>query len=107
VSVTIDLTERLPEILAELREFSDVDVLDKQSIICLVGEKIPVTAGIGLRIFKALGNINARMVSEGASSMNLGFVVDSQELTRAVENLHAEFFSELDPQVFAPIEESA
>jgi aspartate kinase len=107
VSVTIDHTERLPEILAELREFSDVDVLDKQSIICLVGEKIPVTAGIGLRIFKALGNINARMVSEGASSMNLGFVVDSQELTRAVENLHAEFFSELDPQVFAPIEVSA
>jgi aspartate kinase len=101
VSVTIDHTERVPEILAELREFSDVDVLENQSIICLVGEKIPVTAGVGLRIFKALGNINARMVSEGASSMNMGFVVDGHELTRAVENLHAEFFSELDPNVFA------
>jgi aspartate kinase len=101
VSVTIDHTERLPEILAELREFSDVDVLENQSIICLVGEKIPVTAGVGLRIFKALGNINARMVSEGASSMNLGFVVDAQDLTRAVQNLHEEFFTELDPAVFA------
>jgi hypothetical protein len=32
--------------------------------------------------------------------MNMGFVVDGQELTRAVENLHSEFFSELDPNVF-------
>ena len=100
VSVTIDQTDRLPELLSELRQFSDVDVLTDQAIICLVGEKIPLTAGVGVRIFKALGSVNARMVSEGASSMNMGFVVDSKELAPAVESLHHEFFSELDPEVF-------
>jgi aspartate kinase len=100
VSVTLDDTERLAGILEDLRAFSDVDVLEDQSIICLVGEKIPVTAGVGARIFNALGTVNARMVSEGASSMNLGFVVDSKDLTRAVKSLHDEFFAELDPAVF-------
>ena len=100
VSVTIDRTDRLPELLEELRQFSDVDVLDNQAIICLVGEKIPLTAGVGVRIFKALGSVNARMVSEGASSMNMGFVVDAKELGQAVESLHREFFGELDPEVF-------
>ncbi len=100
VSVTLDETQRLAGVLADLREFSDVDVLEDQSIICLVGEKIPMTAGVGARIFKALGPINARMVSEGASSMNIGFVVDSKDLTQAVQSLHEEFFTELDPAVF-------
>ena len=100
VSVTLDDTEMLAGILEDLRAFSDVDVLEDQSIICLVGEKIPVTAGVGARIFNALGPVNARMVSEGASSMNLGFVVDSKDLTRAVKSLHDEFFAELDPAVF-------
>ncbi len=100
VSVTLDETQRLTGILADLREFSDVNVLEDQSIICLVGEKIPVTAGVGARIFKALGPINARMVSEGASSMNIGFVVDSKDLTQAVHSLHEEFFTEVDPAVF-------
>lgn len=100
VSVTLDQKERLPELLEDLREFADVDVLEGQAIICLVGEKIPVTAGVGARIFNALGPINARMVSEGASSMNLGFVIDSQYLTQAVRALHEEFFTDLDPEVF-------
>jgi aspartate kinase len=100
VSVTLDQTGRLPEILEALSEFSDVDVLENQAIVCLVGEKIPVTAGIGVRIFKALGGINARMVSEGASSMNFGVVVDSKDLTQAVKSLHEEFFTEVDAAVF-------
>ena len=46
------------------------------------------------------GNVNARMVSEGASSMNFGLVVDSKDLATAVRNLHDELFAELDPNVF-------
>jgi aspartokinase len=40
------------------------------------------------------------MVSQGASSLNLGFVVGSRDLKPAVERLHDEFFRELDPEVF-------
>jgi aspartate kinase len=101
VSVTVDHSERLKEIVRDLSEFSEVEVIENRSIICLVGEKIPVTAGIGARIFRALGPVNACMVSEGASSMNLGFVIDSKDLAPAVKALHEEFFTELDPAVFA------
>ena len=100
VSMTVDQTARLPQILEELREFSEVSVDEDQSIVCLVGERIPVTAGIGARVFKALGHVNVRMVSQGASSMNLGFIVDAKDLKEAVQALHEEFFTELDPAVF-------
>ena len=40
------------------------------------------------------------MISQGASLLNLSFVVAEADLRRAVEALHAEFFSRLDPEVF-------
>ena len=44
--------------------------------------------------------VNVRMISQGASLLNLSFVVARADLARAVELLHAEFFTELDPGVF-------
>ncbi len=92
VSLTIDQTAHLDQIVRELHEFAEVSVDQNQAIICLVGEKIPVTAGIGARVFKALDDINVRMVSQGASSMNLGFIVKSDDPPKAVQRLHNEFF---------------
>ncbi len=40
------------------------------------------------------------MISQGASLLNLSFVVAGKDLRRAVEALHDEFFTELDPEVF-------
>ena len=84
VSLTMDETERLEGILGDLREFSDVWVDENQAIICMVGENIRHTPGVAARIFKALGGINVRMVSQGASALNLGFVVAGEDLAAAV-----------------------
>ncbi|HYL38933.1 MAG TPA: lysine-sensitive aspartokinase 3 [Bryobacteraceae bacterium] len=100
VSLTVDKLDRLGGILTELREFSEVSVDEDQAIICMVGENIRYTPGVAARVFKALGDINVRMVSQGASALNLGFVVAGQDLRAAVAALHQEFFSELDPAVF-------
>ena len=100
VSLTIDQPERLEAIAAELREFSEVSIDPNQAIICIVGENIRHTPGVAARLFKALGGINVRMLSQGASALNLGFVVAGADLTRAVEALHGEFFTDLDPAVF-------
>ena len=40
------------------------------------------------------------MISQGASLLNLSFVVAEADLKRAVEALHREFFAQLDPAVF-------
>jgi aspartate kinase len=100
VSLTIDQVEHLPEILRDLKEFADVSVDENQTIICLVGDNIRHTPGVAARIFRALGSINVRMVSQGASALNLGVVVAAEDLAAAVTCLHEEFFRELDPAVF-------
>jgi aspartate kinase len=53
-----------------------------------------------MRVFGALDGINIRMISQGASLLNLSFVVAEQDLYRAVQALHTEFFAQLDPAVF-------
>jgi aspartate kinase len=100
VSLTIDNTSRLPNICKELREFSDVSMEDGQAIVCLVGENIRYTPGVAARVFGALNGTNIRMISQGASLLNLSLVVAEGDLAGAVGNLHREFFSKLDENVF-------
>jgi aspartate kinase len=100
VSLTVDSGDRMPEIIDALSEFASVAIERDQAIICLVGENIRHTPGIAGRAFGVLFDKNIRMISQGASLLNLGFVVNDSDLIEAVAALHKEFFSELDPVVF-------
>ena len=100
VSLTLDNPEHVTEICEELGAFADVQVENGQAIICLVGENIRHTPGIAGRAFQVIREKNIRMISQGASLLNLGFVVCEIDLAAAVQALHKEFFSELDPMVF-------
>jgi aspartate kinase len=100
VSLTIDNTSQLKEVCAELSEFSEVSIEPDQAIVCLVGDNIRFTPGVASRVFAALHSVNIRMISQGASLLNLSIVVAEPDLRSAVESLHTEFFSELDPEVF-------
>ena len=100
VSLTIDNTAKITEIRAELEQFSEVSLESEQAIVCLVGENIRFTPGVAARTFEALQGVNVRMISQGASLLNLSVVVAEKDLRKAVESLHAEFFRELDPEVF-------
>ncbi|MGA2715294.1 MAG: lysine-sensitive aspartokinase 3 [Bryobacteraceae bacterium] len=100
VSLTIDNTTHMEHICKELSEFSEVEMEPDQAIVCLVGENIRYTPGVAARVFTALRSLNIRMISQGASLLNLSVVVMEKDLRHAVEALHTEFFSELDPDVF-------
>jgi aspartate kinase len=100
VSLTIDNRKNIDAILADLREFAEADVEHDNVIVCLVGENIRFTPGVARRVFNALDGINIRMISQGASLLNISFVVAEADLRGAVAALHAEFFDELDPVVF-------
>jgi aspartate kinase len=100
VSLTIDNTARIQNIRRELGEFSEVELEPDQAIVCLVGENIRYTPGVASRVFSALRGTNIQMISQGASRLNLSVVVSEKDLRQAVEALHTEFFSQLDPQVF-------
>ena len=45
--------------------------------------------------------IVCRMISQGASEINLTFVIEEDEVPAVIRRLHKAFFSELDPEVFA------
>jgi aspartate kinase len=100
VSLTIDTARNLNSIVSDLREFAEVNVEQNQAIVCLVGDNIRYTPGVARRVFNALDGINIRMISQGASLLNISFVVAESDLRRTVEALHDEFFAELDPAVF-------
>lgn len=100
VSLTIDNTSRIAKICEELSGFSEVSMDPDQAIVCLVGDNIRYTPGVAARVFRALDGINIRMISQGASLLNLSVVVAEKDIHAAVKALHAEFFHDLDPEVF-------
>jgi len=100
VSLTVDDRQYLEPICGQLREFSQVSVEDRQAIVCLVGDNIRYTPGIAGRAFQVIDRTNIRMISQGASELNLGFVVSDEDAGKVVVALHKEFFSETDPAVF-------
>jgi len=55
---------------------------------------------VASRTFAAMTGVNVRMISQGASLLNLSVVVAEKDLRTAVEELHTEFFHDLDPEVF-------
>jgi aspartate kinase len=101
VSLTIDNTQHLDEIREDLERIAEVEVEKNRAIVCVVGDNIRGTPGVGRRILGALGGINVYMISQGASQLNFSFVIAADEMKQCVSALHAEFFQELDSEVFA------
>lgn len=93
VAVTIDNSERLEEISAELRLFADLEENDRdQSIICIVGNFLADNAGIAIKILEAVKHIPIRMISYGASEHNISLLVDSVHKNEALEALNEGLF---------------
>lgn len=93
VSLTIDNAESLTAIRAEIETFAEVTIEEGLSIVCMVGETIGESRSVAARAFSALNGIKTRMISLGASQLNLSLVVGANDVTKAVESLHREFFA--------------
>jgi aspartate kinase len=100
VSLTVDSNEALPAIAADLSKLADVKYEGRKALICLVGEDIRGHSGVAARLFGAIKHINVRMISQGASEINMSFMIDEDDVDEAIRSLHAEFFSDPDPTIF-------
>jgi aspartate kinase len=101
VSVTVDSNESIAAIAADLARLADAKYEGRKAIVCLVGENIRNTPGIAAKVFGAIPDVNIRMISQGASEINISFVIDEADVPAVVSRLHQTFFSEVDPEVFA------
>uniref|UniRef100_A0A7V4XT04 Aspartokinase n=1 Tax=Acidobacterium capsulatum TaxID=33075 RepID=A0A7V4XT04_9BACT len=100
VSLTVDSNEKLPEIAADLSKLADVKYEGKKALVCLVGENVRGHNGIAGRVFTAVKDVNLRMISQGASEINMSFMIEEDDVEEAVRALHAEFFADADPEIF-------
>jgi aspartate kinase len=73
----------------------------RKAIVCLVGENLRDTPGIAALVFRELADKKIRMISQGASEINLTFVIEEDEVPDVVQRLHKTFFAELDHDTFA------
>jgi aspartate kinase len=101
VSLTVDKTDQLEKIVAELEEVAEVSRRNGRAIVCVVGEGIRHTRGVSAKIFSALKDVQIGMISLGASRLNVTFVVEESDLDDVVRRLHETFFATIDPAVFA------
>jgi aspartate kinase len=88
-------TKLLPKtLLSQLEQIADVTRDDQQAIVCLVGEDIHGKPGIAASVFNAVAEagVNIRMISQGASEINISFVIKESDVPRAVRHLHDRFF---------------
>ena len=92
VSLTIDNTKYLPEIIAELKEFGSVQIDENQTIICLVGDSIEEVEGTTVRIFDALREIPLRMISYGGSKNNISLLISTENKKQALIALNEGVF---------------
>lgn len=93
VSITIDNTEHLNDIVQELQHFSNVEIETGKAIVCCVGESLKGTPGMAAQILGLLENTKIYAISQGGSDINLSFVIDDAELPRVINRLHESFFA--------------
>ena len=104
ISVTVDDTLRLDDAMLELESIGTVEVRRGLAVVALVGEGAPRRLGLAGHVFTLLGGvgIQVEMISQGASRVNLSFVVAEDDADRAVRLLHRGLGLDLDAATPAP-----
>ena len=92
VSVTIDNTRKLEEILNDLKKFGTVTVDRDMVIICIVGDMDYELVGFQAKVINALKDIPIRMVSYGGSNYNISVLIKAEDKKKALNLLSEALF---------------
>ena len=92
ISVTVDSSQKIDRVVEQLSEFADVYVDRDKSQISVIGKNIINLRGLLQQTFTPLADCKIYMISQGASYVNLSFVVDRNDLTDAVRQIHKFLF---------------
>lgn len=90
ISVTLDDGKSLENSVEEISKFANVSVIKGLGMVSLIGEGITASSQIIKKIFDILDEekILTRMVSLGATDINISIVIESEKLEQAVKALH-------------------
>jgi aspartate kinase len=93
VSVSIDNTKNLDEIVNELKKFGTVTVDKDMVIICVVGDMPSENIGFQAKVVNAMVEIPIRMISYGGSNFNISFLIKAEDKKRALNALSKSLFN--------------
>lgn len=92
VSLTIDFTDNLEEIVKELNSFGSVEIDKDQTIVCVVGDFGAEKHGYAAKVLDSIKHIPVRMISYGGSAYNISLLVGTENKTEALRSLHDRIF---------------
>jgi aspartate kinase len=92
VSLTIEDRSRLEPLVRDLGELGEVWIEEGRAIVAIVGIGLRKTPGLAGRVFNAVWPANVEVISQGASAINMTFVVREEDGPDVVRRLHQEFF---------------
>ncbi len=93
VSMSIDSSAHLGEIVDELKKYGTVTVDTNMCIICVVGDLDWSNIGFETLTLEAMKNIPVRMVSYGGSNYNISFLIREEDKKRALQSLSDTLFN--------------
>lgn len=95
LSVTLDNDSNLDRVVELLSRFSKVTVKKNIGIVSLIGEGIIESSRTVKKLFDVLDEkkISVKMISLGATDINISIVIESDRVETAVKELHKTFFS--------------
>src|SRR5215204_189237 len=92
VSLTLDNTDSLEAVVKDLQRIGTVEIEPNQAVVCVVGSGLRDTSGVAGQIFAAISDFNISLISHGASSVNMTFVVEEGVVQEVIRRLHDKFF---------------
>ena len=92
VSMSIDSSAHLGEIVDELKKYGTVTVDTGMCIICVVGDLDWSNIGFETKVLDAMKNIPVRMISYGGSNYNISFLIRDEDKKRALQSLSDQLF---------------
>jgi aspartate kinase len=93
VSVTIDNTKHLSEIVDNLKKLGSVTVDEDMVIVCVVGDLRPNNFALQAKAVAALQDVPVRMISYGGSNYNISFLVNAKDKKPALQALSDALFN--------------
>ncbi len=96
ISLAVESDSAAPELVTDLERFAQVSCEPRQAIVSVVGENLRGRQGIAARVFGSVSGagVNVRMISQGASEINISFVIHEEDVPAAVRHLHRDLFAD-------------
>ena len=93
VSMSIDNSAHLGEIVDELKKYGTVTVDTGMCVVCVVGDLDWSNIGFETQVLEAMKNIPVRMISYGGSNYNISFLIKEEDKKRALQSLSNTLFN--------------